>query len=62
MENIDFDYVIIRDTKHSLRLTVSQNGKITVRAPIYVSDSEIEEFVLSKKSRIESRLKKSEYL
>ena len=62
MENINFDYEIIRDTKHSLRLTVSQNGKLTVRAPIYVSDSEIEDFVLSKKSRIESRLKKSEYL
>lgn len=51
-----FEYTVIRSHRKSIALQVDSDCNIVVRAPEFVSQKEIENFVLSKKSWLEKTI------
>ncbi len=48
-----FEYTVIRSQRKTLSLQVDKNCKITVRAPLFTSQQEIESFLQEKKTWLE---------
>lgn len=51
-----FEYTVIRSRRRSLAVQVDKNCKITVRAPFFVSQKEIEAFMADKKEWLENAI------
>ena len=52
-----YEYELIRSDRKTLSLEISSDCRIIVRAPRYISDGEIEEFICSHDSWIDKHLK-----
>ena len=48
-----FEYTVIRSARKTIAIQVDKACNITVRAPLFVSENEIESFIYSKKSWLE---------
>jgi len=55
---MDIDYVITKSWRRSISITVSNEGKVLVKAPVGASNKAIEEFLYSKKNWIIKRVQK----
>lgn len=55
-----FSYQIIRSKRKTISLEIKPDGSLLVRAPQYLSDRAIRDFVLSKESWLREKLKKYE--
>ncbi len=51
-----FEYTVIRSARKSIALQVDENCNIVVRAPLRVSEKDIEHFVYSKKKWLEKTI------
>ncbi len=51
-----FEYTVIRSNRKTMAIQVDKACNIIVRAPLFVSQSEIENFMLSKKSWLEKAI------
>lgn len=51
-----FEYTVIRSRRRSLAVQVDKNCQITVRAPVFVSQKEIESFMADKKEWLEKAI------
>ncbi len=51
-----FEYTVIRSSRKSIAVQVDKNCNITVRAPLFVSQKTIDEFMLSKKEWLEKTI------
>lgn len=55
---MEIDYIITKSWRRSISLTISDEGKVLVKAPIGASNKAIEEFLYSKKDWICKRVQK----
>ena len=51
-----FDYTLIRSKRKSVAIQVDENCNITVRAPLRISQKEIDKILLEKKSWLEKTI------
>ena len=49
---------ITRSKRKTISISISKTGEVSVRAPMFVSDKKIEDFILSKQKWIEDKLNK----
>ena len=51
------DYTLIRSSRRTLSIQISHTGELTARAPMRMSVSQIEHFIMVKKDWIEKKIK-----
>ncbi len=56
--DINFEYNVLRSTRRTLCIEISRNKKVTVRAPLSISDEKIEAFVKRKSRWVNKHLSK----
>lgn len=69
MMNKEIEYILKRDKRKTISISISKNKEVTVKAPLYLSMSEVNRFVLKHTSWIEKKIssiekikKQTEYL
>ena len=53
---MNFEYITVRSDRHTLSVKIAPDRTVTVRAPRYATDAEIEGFLLRYAARIEKQL------
>lgn len=53
---MDFDYQIIRSARKTLAIQVDVSGNVLVRSPLWLSEKEIERFLLKKQNWIDKAI------
>jgi predicted metal-dependent hydrolase len=51
------DYTLIRSSRRTLSIQISHTGELTARAPMRMSVTQIEHFIMVKKDWIEKKIK-----